>query len=229
MQKSLIQELPEIVRKGREEAQRLLERISSGTYIGLQTNEYVLPSRDSSGMSLNNGNDISTQDQWMNRLIYGDNLLAMCAMLAGDPATNIPSMRGMVDLIYIDPPYDSKADYRTKIVLQGANITQKPTVIEQFGYADLWKDGSVGYLRYLYPRLVLMRELLSNKGCIYVHIDWHIGHYVKVLLDDVFGKENFINEIVWDKGFRGTESKRIYQHSHDTVFLYAKGKDYVWN
>ena len=155
----------------------------------------------------------------------------MQALLAGDPATGLPSLRGKVDLIYIDPPFDSKADYRTKLTLPGGDISQKPTTIEQFAYADTWKDGTASYLRMLYPRLVLMRELLSDHGSIYVHIDWHVGHYVKVLMDEIFGKENLVNEIVWDKGFRGTESKAIYQHAHDTVFFYARNKQggYTWN
>ena len=229
-QKSLIYELPRIVEQGKREAQKILERISSNTRIGLQTNELVLPNKDDgmySGIIPQVGND-----EWRNRLIYGENLLVMQALLAGDPATGLPSMRGMVDLIYIDPPFDSKADYRTKVSLPNISLSQKPTVIEQFAYSDTWKDGTVSYLEMLYPRLVLMRELLSEQGSIYVHIDWHIGHYVKVLLDDVFGKDNLINEIIWDKGFRGTESKYIYQHSHDTVYLYARnknGNNYIWN
>lgn len=197
MPKSLIFELPKIVEEGRREAQRVLERIGSGTHIGLQTNELVLPSKDVSGLWKGQTAQLNFGKEWINRLIYGDNLLAMQALIAGDEATGLPSMRGKVDLIYIDPPFDSKADYRTRINLPGVDIEQKPTTIEQFAYADTWKDGTVSYLKMLYPRLVLMRELLSDKGSIYVHIDWHVGHYVKVLMDDIFGKENLVNEIVW--------------------------------
>ena len=96
---------------------------------------------------------------WTNRLIYGDNLLAMAALLAGDEHT--PSLRGKVDLIYIDPPFDSKADYRTKVTLPGVELEQKPTVIEQFAYSDTWSDGTASYLAMITPRLVLMRELLA--------------------------------------------------------------------
>ena len=167
-QKSLIYELPRIVEQGKREAQKILERISSNTRIGLQTNELVLPNKDDgmySGIIPQVGND-----EWRNRLIYGENLLVMQALLAGDPATGLPSMRGMVDLIYIDPPFDSKADYRTKVSLPNISLSQKPTVIEQFAYSDTWKDGTVSYLEMLYPRLVLMRELLSEQGSIYVQI-----------------------------------------------------------
>lgn len=160
--------------------------------------------------------------EWINRLIYGDNLLAMQALIAGDEATGLPSMRGKVDLIYIDPPFDSKADYRTRINLPGVDIEQKPTTIEQFAYADTWKDGTVSYLKMLYPRLVLMRELLSDKGSIYVHIDWHVGHYVKVLMDDIFGKENLVNEIVWHYQSGGIPQK-CFARKHDIIFSIRKG------
>ena len=122
MAKSLIYELPKIVDEGRREAQRILERLGSGTHIGLQTNELVLPSKDISGLWKGKVGELSTSDGWMNRLVYGDNLLAMQALLAGDEATGLPSLRGKVDLIYIDPPYDSKADYRTRIKLPGTDI-----------------------------------------------------------------------------------------------------------
>jgi len=107
------------------------------------------------------------------------------------------SLRGKVDLIYIDPPFDSKADYRTKITMSSGDIEQKPTVIEQYAYGDTWKDGTASYLEMIVPRLYLMKELLSEQGSIYVHLDWHVGHYVKIVLDEVFGKDNFQNEIIW--------------------------------
>ncbi len=236
MAKTLLEQLPEIARDGRAEAHRILERLSSGTRIGLQTNELVLPCKDVSGIfrgqqpQLPNAfNQAVGEGQWMNRLIYGDNLLTLQALLAGDADSGLPSLRGKVDLIYIDPPFDSKTDYRTQINLPNVNFDQKPTVIEQFAYADTWKEGTVSYLKMIYPRLVLMRELLSEKGSIYVHIDWHINAYVKIIMDDIFGKANLVNEIIWNKGFRGTESKTIYQHAHDSILYYAKGEKRVWN
>ncbi|MCK9214824.1 MAG: hypothetical protein M0P52_10300 [Rhodoferax sp.] len=163
---------------------------------------------------------------WTNRLIYGDNLLAMAALLAGDD--NTPSLRGKVDLIYIDPPFDSKADYRTKVTLPGMELEQKPTVIEQFAYSDTWSDGTASYLAMITPRLILMRELLADTGSIYVHLDWHISHYVKMVLDDIFGKKNFRNEIVWSYfGFKRSTAKKFPQ-KHDLLFSYAKGENYTW-
>lgn len=170
---------------------------------------------------------------WHNRLIYGDNLLAMQALLAGDEASGLPSMRGRIDLIYIDPPYDSKADYRTKITLPGANIEQKPTILEQFAYADTWSGelghgdnkvevrGTLAYLRYMYPRLVLMRELLSEQGTLYVHVDWHVDSYVRAILDDIFGKSNFGNEIIWHY-VSGNSPSTSFSRKHDSIFRITK-------
>lgn len=229
MRKSLIEELPRIVAEGRKEVEEILERLSGANKLALQTNELVLPAKDTAGLFKGEVPEVN-EKEWMNRLVYGDNLFVMQALLAGDPAAGLPSMRGKVDLIYIDPPFDSKADYRTKVTLPGADLEQKPTVIEQFAYADTWKDGTVSYLKMLYPRLALMRELLSDRGSIYVHIDYHVGHYVKLLIDDVFGKENFINEIVWKKysGVKNQASKKLTTQT-DSIFLYRKGDDPVFN
>lgn len=229
MLRSLIEELPRIASEGRQEAQRIIERLSSGTRIGLQTNELVLPRKDVSGFFRgqvpnipNAFNTALDGETWMNRLVYGDNLLTMQALLAGDPQTGLPSLRGKVDLIYIDPPFDSKADYRTPITLPNASFSQKPTVIEQFAYADTWEEGTISYLKMIYPRLVLMKELLSERGSIYVHIDWHICHYLKLVLDDIFGKENFRNEIIWHYPGRERLSLTKFQSKHDVIFFYAQ-------
>ena len=235
MAKSLIEELPRIVSEGRREAQQIMERLSSGTQIGLQTNELVLPSKDVSGLFKGSSpqipnafNNAVGSGNWMNRLIYGDNLLATQALLAGDASTGLPSLRGKVDLIYIDPPFDSKADYRTKINLPGTDIQQKPTVIEQFAYADTWEQGTISYLRVLYPRLVLMKELLSNHGSLYVHIDWHTSHYVKLIVDDIFDKSNFRNELIWCYTAASNTGKD-FPRKHDVILRYSKSDDYLFN
>ena len=249
MPKSLLEQLPEIVANGRKTAERILESIESRQRVTLQTREVVLPAKDSaaqdwitsqarvtqrevfapgqasllpSAQALLGADASASANPWTNRLIYGDNLLAMAALLAGDEHT--PSLRGKVDLIYIDPPFDSKADYRTKVNLPGVELEQKPTVIEQFAYSDTWSDGTASYLAMITPRLILMRELLADTGSIYVHLDWHVGHYVKVAMDEVFGKDNFINEVIWhypDKLPSGTIS---LPKNHDVIFFYAKNK-----
>ena len=161
---------------------------------------------------------------WVNRLVYGDNLLVMEALLTGDEASGLPSMRGKIDLIYIDPPFDSKADYRTKITLPNGDINQRPTVIEQFAYADTWKDGTVSYLKMMYPRLTFLRELLSSKGNLYVHLGIQANHYIRILLDHIFGKSNFVEEIIWAYGSPsggragGTKLVKI----HEYILHYSK-------
>ena len=248
-QKSLIEELPKILKEGREEASKILERLGDPVKVGLQTNELVLPAKDTDGLwkgqvprispnyysdtfglfgeGLFEGKPMETAP-WINRLIYGDNLLVMAALLAGDEKTSLPSLRSMVNLVYIDPPYDSKTDYRTKIHLPGFDISQRPTVIEQFGYSDTWKEGTVSYLRMICPRLYLLWELLSNQGCIYVHLDYHVCHYVKILLDEIFGREHFRNEIIWGYSGGGV-AKNCFARKHDNLYVYGKGDDVTFN
>ena len=264
MPKSLLEQLPEIVKRGREEAEKILESLENRHRVTLQTREVVLPAKDASAQdwitaqtrqealarhsreggnpvfgpagdvnpldSRLRGNDGIISASWTNRLIYGDNLLAMAALLAGDEHT--PSLRGMVDLIYIDPPFDSKADYRTKVTLPGVELEQKPTVIEQFAYSDTWSDGTASYLAMITPRLILMRELLADTGSIYVHLDWHVGHYVKMILDEVFGKDCFVNEIIWKRQTAKGDITQGATHMgriHDSIFFYSKSQSHIWN
>ena len=245
MPKSLLEQLPDIVAQGRKEAEKILESIESRHRVSLQTREVVLPAKDAAAtdwitaqaradrrevFAPGQGSLLASaqpalraaqaEAPWANRLIYGDNLLAMAALLAGDDTT--PSLRGKVDLIYIDPPFDSKADYRTKVTLPGLEIEQRPTVIEQFAYSDTWSDGTASYLAMITPRLILMRELLADTGSIYVHLDWHVGHYVKLVLDEVFGKKQFRNEIVWHYSGWNKQLQTSFEKRHDTLFLYGK-------
>lgn len=225
---SLIYQLPKIVDEGKKEVEKILERLSGSNKLSLQTNELVLPSKDSNNLWSGRIPQQKESD-WINRLIYGDNLLVMQALLSGDKESGLPSMRGKIDLIYIDPPFDSRTDYRTKVKLPGVDLEQKPTVIEQFAYADTWKDGTVSYLKMLYPRLALMKELLSEKGSIYVHIDWHIGHYVKILLDDIFGKNNFKNEILVSRIKKSDKNAKRFNYATDSIFFYGKSQQINFN
>jgi len=232
MPKSLLEELPKIVAAGKAQAERILEGLEGRHRVGLQTREWVLPSKDVAEADMldvaRRAEHLRTNDDagWTNRLIYGDNLLAMAALLAGDEQT--PSLRGKVDLIYIDPPFDSKADYRTKVTLPGVELEQRPTVIEQFAYSDTWSDGTASYLAMITPRLVLMRELLTDTGSIYVHLDWHVGHYARLVLDDVFGKQQIRNEIVYCYSGGGVPTSEM-PRKHDTIFWYTKGPNWTFN
>ncbi|MEW6354231.1 MAG: site-specific DNA-methyltransferase [Pseudomonadota bacterium] len=240
MKKSLLEQLPQIVAEGKRRAEQILEGLDGRYRVRLQTNELVIPSRESNWQDLfksveqrerqaqfhqSNPGEVG----WLNRLIYGDNLLTMQALLAGDEENGVPSLRGKVDLIYIDPPFDSKADYRTKVVLPGAEVEQKPTVIEQFAYSDTWADGTASYLAMIAPRLVLARELLADTGSIYVHLDWHVGHYVKIVLDEIFGKDNFVNEIIWKRQVAHSDSITSFANLHDTLLFYGKSADFLFN
>lgn len=229
MAKSLLEQLPEIISKGRQVAEKILESLEGRHRIGLQTREWVLPAKDTTANDWISQNERrghladANNSEWQNRLIYGDNLLAMAALLAGDE--NTPSLRGKVDLIYIDPPFDSKADYRTKIVLPNIELEQKPTVIEQFAYSDTWADGTASYLAMITPRLILMRELLCETGSIYVHLDWHVGHYVKIVLDEIFGKQNLRNEIIWCYYGPGSPGMKQFNRKHDSIYWYSKNNN----
>lgn len=228
MAESLIEQLPKVVAEGRKEVEKILERLDSGNKITLQTNEYVLPVRKEENLFKSKYQNIDGQN-WFNRLCYGDNLLVMQALLTGDETTGLPSMRGKIDLIYIDPPYDSKADYRTKITLPDCNLEQRPNVLEQFAYSDTWKEGTVSYLKMMYPRLYLMKELLSEQGSIYVHVDWHISHYVKLILDEIYGKYNFRNEIAWRRGNANTNTASgQFSRNHDVILFYSKQENHLF-
>ena len=227
MAESLIELLPKIVAEGKKEVEKIFERLESNNKITLQTNEYVLPVIKDHNLFTGEYQDINDHN-WFNRLCYGDNLMVMQALLTGDKSTGLPPMRGKIDLIYIDPPYDSKADYRTKITLPSGDIDLKPTVLEQFAYSDTWKEGTVSYLKNLYPRLYLMRELLSDKGSIYVHLDWHVCHYVKIIMDEIFGKDKFINELIWHYSW-GLHTDKRWNRKHDNILLYSKNNNIIFN
>ena len=153
---------------------------------------------------------------WKNLLIWGDNKLVMSSLIKQGWA-------GKINLIYIDPPFFTGADFTVRTKLGDEEIEKEPSIIEERAYKDTWSGGIASYLKYMYERLVLMRELLAENGSIYVHLDWHVGHYVKVMMDEIFGYENLVNEVIWF--FRGTtNSTQMYADKHDTILFYAKNK-----
>ncbi len=226
---SLLEKLPKIVEQGRRTAEVILENLEGKQRISLQTRELVIPSKDVAIRDIFS-NQQSALVETTNRLIYGDNLLTLSALLSNDGKND--SLREKVDLIYIDPPFDSKADYRTKVKLPSGDIEQKPTVIEQYAYSDTWRDGTQSYLEMIAPRLFLMNALLSQNGSILIHLDWHVGHYVKLIADEVFGKDNFVNEIIWKRTFAHGDTGQGASHLgrvHDTLFLYRKSDSSTFN
>ena len=158
---------------------------------------------------------------WRNKLIWGDNKYIMASLL--------PEFAGKINLIYIDPPFATGADFSINIKLGDLEWTKEASVIEEKAYRDTWGKGLDSYLQMMYDRLVLMRELLSDKGSIYVHLDWHVGHYVKLLMDEIFSKENFRNEIIWQKLTTPKAQTLGFGNVHDIVLWYSKGLEIIFN
>ena len=153
-----------------------------------------------------------------NKLYWGDNLQIMSHLLK--------EFRGAVNLVYIDPPFDSKADYKKKIQLRGQAFSNDHNVFEEKQYSDIWTNDE--YLQFMYERLVLIRELLANNGSIYLHCDPTKSHHLRCLLDEVFGPEKFLNEIALC--YTGpTNQKNNFPRKHDIVFLYRKQNDHIFN
>ncbi|AFY61835.1 site-specific DNA-methyltransferase [Synechococcus sp. PCC 6312] len=163
-------------------------------------------------------NQVGTQDidkSKMNRLIWGDNLLAMQALLAQGYA-------GKIDLIYIDPPFLSSADYSFQLSIEGQQVTKEASIIERLAYTDTWEGGMDSFLDMIYPRLQLMKRLLSDKGSIFIHLDNNVGHYVKLILDEVFGIKCFQNEVVWQRTDPHNDAINKFGNIHDIIFWYGK-------
>jgi len=179
---------------------------------------------------LNTGRKVYTpiydelKDNWQNLLFHGDNKEVLATLLE-------LGFRGKIDLIYIDPPFKSGADYVRKVELRGLKNLGRidedsASVLQQTMYFDIWNNDN--YLQFMYERLMLLRELLSETGSIYVHLDWHVGHYVKLLMDDVFGQENFRNEIVWC--YTGpSNQEKDFPDKHDVIYRYSKSDKYTSN
>ena len=204
--------------------------------IEFQTAEVVIPNPETAGqlpMSFQDKllGEEELDKQKMNRLIWGDNLLAMQALLN-------QGYEGKINLIYIDPPFDSKADYSHKIKLPASaeatagkgdfEITKEPSVIERLAYKDTWAGGTDSYLDMLYPRLQLMKRLLAPDGSMYVHLDWHVGHYVKVMMDEIFGVENFKNEVIYSYGAGGV-GESFFPRKHDVIYFYSRNPQNYFN
>ena len=158
-----------------------------------------------------------------NLLFHGDNKEILSTLL-------VQGFRGKIDLIYIDPPFDSGADYVRKVKLRGEEkelAGEGPSFVEQTQYTDIWANDN--YLQFMYERLILMYELLSDKGSIYLHCNHEKSHYLKVLMDEIFDKDLFQNEIIWYYKNASRGKKRL-AHAHETIFWYTKSPDkYIFN
>ncbi len=169
------------------------------------------------------------QTEWRNRLIWGDKKYVLPSLL--------PDFEGKVNLIYIDPPFDTGADFSFTATIpdnpetdedETTSFVKEPSIIEQKAYRDTWGGGLDSYLEWFYETAVLLRELLAEDGSIYVHLDWHVGHYVKAVMDEVFGQDNFRNEIVWQRTGAHNDPQR-FGHIHDMIFFYSKSDKWTFN
>jgi len=163
------------------------------------------------------------EKNWQNLLFYGDNKDVLATLLE-------QGFRGKIDLIYIDPPFMSGTDYVRKVELRGLKETKTDIddadLLQQTMYFDMWRNDA--YLQFMYERLILLKELLSKTGSIYVHLDWHVGHYVKLLMDEVFGQDNLRNEIVWAYDFGG-RSKEMWPRKHEVLLFFTKSNRWTFN
>lgn len=156
---------------------------------------------------------------WRNKIFWGDNLQVMSHLLK--------EFRGKVDLIYIDPPFDSKADYKKSISAKGNGASSDHSAFEEKQYSDIWSNDE--YLQFMYERLVILRELLNENGLIFLHCDWHKSHYLRCILEEVFGAKNFVNDIIWQKCNSKNFTSSSLSNVHDNIFLYSKNRDYAFN
>ena len=166
-----------------------------------------------------NPKEIDGGGLWFNKIYWGDNLQVMSHLLK--------DYRGKIDLIYIDPPFDSKADYKKKIELKGKIAYNDNNFFEEKQYGDIWTNDE--YLQFMYERLILLRELLSDKGSIFVHCDWHKSHHLRCLLDEIFGNDKLVNEIIWCYTGPGSPGMKQFNRKHDTIFWYSKNNQWIFN
>lgn len=180
-------------------------------------------------MDLFNLDDRGRQLQgWTNKLIWGDNKLILSSLKNG-PLREEIEKNGGIKLIYIDPPFDVGADFSMNIEIGDEEFTKAPSVLEELAYRDTWGKGADSFIAMIYERLVLMRDLLARNGSIYVHCDWRVNSLIRLVLDEVFGKDNMVNEIIWCYT-SGGKSSRMFSKKHDTILFYSKGsKDYIFN
>jgi len=168
---------------------------------------------------------------WANKLIWGDNKLILSSLKNGPMRKEIEAQGGL-KLIYIDPPFDVGADFSMDIEIgegdDTESFTKRPSVIEEIAYRDTWGKGADSFIAMIYERLKLMHELLAEDGSIYVHCDWRLSAHMRLILDEIFGKNNFKNEIIW-KYSGGASSNRFFARKHDTVFFYSKSDKYNFN
>ncbi len=159
---------------------------------------------------------------WTNKLIWGDNSLILSSLIHGPLRTEIQNAGGL-KLVYIDPPFDVGADFTMEINVGEDSVTKKPSVVEEIVYRDTWGQGTDSYIHMIYSRLRQINELMADDSFIVVHVDWHVSHHLRMLLDEIFGSENFVNEIIWHYYNKYSAAKAAFPRAHDNLLVYKKG------
>ncbi|MGB5057855.1 MAG: site-specific DNA-methyltransferase, partial [Candidatus Promineifilaceae bacterium] len=164
---------------------------------------------------------------WSNKLIWGDNKLILASLKNGPLREEIEAQGG-IKLIYIDPPFDVGADFSMDIEIGGDTFTKKPGILEEIAYRDTWGKGADSFIAMIYERLILMRDLLAEDGSIYVHCDYRVNAYIRLVMDEVFGKDNIRNEIIWCYTAPSNVSGN-FPRKHDSIYFYSKSKRITLN
>lgn len=199
---SLLALLPGLIANARQEARDAIERAAREIEAGIDP--LPVSERYTGEPGLAGG-----------MLIRSDNLAALAALVLG--AEDRAPLAGRVKLAYLDPPFDSRSDYRSRIVLGNGAF------VSQHAYADRWRDGTASYLAMLLPRLVLVQELLAPDGAVCVHLDWHASHLVRIALDELFGRQNFVNALVWSYRSGGaSRGGNSVPRKHDDLLVYRR-------
>ena len=165
---------------------------------------------------------------WTNKLIWGDNKLILSSLKNG-PLREEIEKEGGIKLIYIDPPFDVGYDFSMDIEIGSDTFTKKPNILEELAYRDTWGKGTNSYIAMIYERLALMRDLLAEDGTIYVHCDWRVNSYIRLILDEVFGKERFLNHLIWTYKTGGIPENLGFSKKHDDILVFTRGKEAVFN
>jgi adenine specific DNA methylase Mod len=158
--------------------------------------------------------------EWRNRLIWGDKKYVLPSLL--------PDFEEAIDLIYIDPPFATGDNFSLQIELDGDSFTRQANVIEQRAYRDTWSRGLDGYTSWMFETVSLLRDLLSENGVLAIHLDWRMSPVIRLILDELFGRDSFVNELIWRYGKMSNPSRR-FARSHDQIMVYSKGEQYTFN
>lgn len=165
---------------------------------------------------------------WTNKLIWGDNKLILSSLKAGALRRQIEDAGGL-KLIYIDPPFDVGADFSMDIAIGGETFHKEPNILEQIAYRDTWGRGADSFISMIYERLILMRDLLAEDGSIYVHCDWRVNAFIRQVLDEIFGSDHFINELIWNYFAFKRKTAKKFPQKHDSIISFRKGEHHTWH